>query len=137
MCLLRLTERSPRKKSDLVLLAIINNKVRLPISEAIAVLHGDNRYDCAGPLHMFTRYIRERDMADLTLLAQSGQCFYRRLERHGIVGSVQLIDVDTVQPQPLQTPLKCFRKMFRAGIVRPLARSRALPSTFGRNHQSI
>jgi hypothetical protein len=45
-------------------------------------------------------------MANLTLLAQSCQCFYRRLEGHSIIGSVQLIDVDAVQLQALQTPLQ-------------------------------
>ena len=75
-------------------------------------------------------------MTNLTLLAQSGQCFYRRLEGDSIIGSVQLIDVDTVQTQALQTSLERFGEMFRAGIVRPLAGARALPSTFGCDHQS-
>src|SRR5882757_9054025 len=80
MCLLLLTERSPRKEHYVVLLAVIDDEVRFPISEAVAVLHGDNRYDPAGPLHVFARHIRERDMADLTVLAQPGECFYRCLE---------------------------------------------------------
>src|ERR1700685_575097 len=51
MCLLCLTERSPRKESNIVLFAIIDDEVRFPISEAVAVLHRNNRHDLARPLH--------------------------------------------------------------------------------------
>ena len=73
-------------------------------------------------------------MTNLTLLAQSGQCFYRSLEGDSIIGGVKLIDVDTVETQPFQTPLERFGEMFRAGIMRPLAWAGPLPSTLRRDY---
>src|SRR5580698_8631959 len=134
MCLLRLTERGPWKESDIVLLAIIDNEVRFSISEAVTVLHRDDRHDPASPLYVFASHIRERNMTNLSLLAQSSQRLYRRLEGDSIIGSMELIHVDTVQTQALQTPIECFGEMFRAGIMRPLAGAGAFPSTFGRDH---
>src|SRR5260370_42534751 len=134
MRFLRLTEGSPRKESDIVLLAIIDDEVRFPIGEAVAVLHGDNRHDPACPLHVLASHIRERDVTNLTLLAQFSQRFYRRLEGDGVIGSVQLIDVDAVKAQTLQTPLQGFDEMLGAGIVRPLAGAWTLPSALGCDH---
>src|SRR6202041_2515954 len=125
-CLLRLTEGSPRKEGDIVLLTIIDNEVRFPISEAVTVLHGDDRHDPASPLYVFASHIRESNMTNLALFAQSSQCLYRRLEGDSIIGSMQLIHVDAVQTQTVQTPLECFGEMSRAGIMRPLAGAGAL-----------
>src|SRR5260370_25273004 len=129
-----MTERRPRKESNIVLLAIINDEVRLPVGETVAILHRHNGHDLAGPLNVFARYVRERDMTNLPLLAQLGQCFYRSLEGDGVIGSMKLMNIDTVQAQSLQTPLERFGEMFRAGVVRPLAGARALPSTLGCDH---
>src|ERR1700749_5123574 len=104
MCLLRLTKGSPRKESNIVQLAVIDDEVRFPVGEAIAVLHRDNRDDLKCPLHMFASYIRKRDMTNLPLLTQTSQRFYRCFEGDSIIGSMKLIDVDTVQLQTLQTP---------------------------------
>src|SRR5438270_2285885 len=106
MCLLGLAERSPGKKCDIVLLAVIGDEIRFPVSEAISVLHGDDRDNLACSLNMLARHIGERNMPNLALLAQFRQCFYRCLERHSVVGSVKLIDVDTVEAQTLQTSLE-------------------------------
>src|SRR5260370_274718 len=43
MCVFCLTERSPRKKGNIVLLAVINDKVRLTVSKTVTVLDRDNR----------------------------------------------------------------------------------------------
>ena len=80
---------------------------------------------------MFTSHIRERDMTYPTLLAQSGQCFDRSLEGDSIIGGVQLININSVEAQTFQTPLKRFGEMFRAGIMRPLAGAWTFPSTLG------
>ena len=50
-----MTKRSPRKKSDIVLLAIIDDEVRFPISETVAVLHRDDRNDLACALELQAR----------------------------------------------------------------------------------
>src|ERR1700722_4872796 len=136
MCFLRLTERSPRKEADIVLLTVIDNEIRFTIRETEAILHRDNRHDLACPFNVFPSHIRERDMTNLTLTAQIRQRFNRRFKGHSIVGSVQLINVDTLQAQTFQTPLERFSKMFRARIMCPLTGSRTLPSTLSSDHQS-
>src|ERR1700723_1130559 len=75
-------------------------------------------------------------MTDLALLAQPGQRFYGSFEGNCIVRSVQLIDVDALQPQPLQASFERPREVFGAGIMGPLAWARALPSALGRDDQS-
>src|SRR5579859_3666709 len=76
MRLFRLTEWSPRKESDVVLLAVIDDEIGFAVGEAIAVLHGDDGHDPAGSLDVFASHIGERYMANFSLLAQLGQGLY-------------------------------------------------------------
>jgi hypothetical protein len=48
---------------------------------------------------------------------------------------MQLIDVDAVQAQSLQTSLNRLAKMRWSGIVGPLVRAGAVPASLGRNHE--
>ena len=48
---------------------------------------------------------------------------------------MQLINVNTIEMQALQTALKSFCEMLGAGIVCPLTRTGPFPSTLGRDDQ--
>ena len=50
---------------------------------------------------------------------------------------MELIDIDSIQPQPFQAALNRAFKMFGTGVVRPLRRADTLPSTFGGDHDSL
>src|SRR5258705_1025386 len=106
MRLLRLAERRPRKESDAVLLAIVDDEVGFAVGKAVAVLHRDDRHNPASALNVFASHVRERDMTNFALLAQPGQRFHRSLERNGIIGRVELMNIDAIEAQTLHASLK-------------------------------
>ncbi len=62
-------------------LAVVEQEVPFAVGEAVAVLDGDDGDDFAGALDVFQGDVRERDVADLALLAQFGEGFHRRRRR--------------------------------------------------------
>ncbi len=133
VCFSSLTERSPGEESDTVLLAVINDEVGFTISETVTVLYRNNRHDSAGALNVLAGHIGESYMTNLALFPQLGQRFHRSLEGDGIIGGMELMNIDSVNAQTLQTTLQRFREMFWACVVRPLARTWPLPSALGRD----
>src|ERR1700733_1024121 len=99
MRLLRLAEGSPRKEGDAVLLAVVNNEVRLAVGKAVSVLHRNDRHNPASALNVLAGHVRESDVANLTLLAQPGQGFDRGFPGDGIVRSMELIDIDAIKTE--------------------------------------
>ena len=75
-------------------------------------------------------------MTNLALFAESGECFYRRLEGHSVIGSVQPMNVDRIQALTFQTSFERFGEMFWAGVMGPLSGTRTLPAALGRDHSS-
>src|SRR5215469_9374434 len=136
VCFFGLTEWSPRKKCNVVLLTVIDDEVGFTVSKTVTVLDRDDRHNPASTLDVLSSYIRERHMTDLAVLTQPGQSFHGSLEGDCVVGSVKLIDIDAVQPQALQTSFERLSEMFRAGIVRPLAWTRAFPSPLCRDDET-
>src|ERR1700745_56558 len=51
------------------------------------------------------------------------------------IDSVQLIDIDPFELQPLQTFVHALRQIFRPTIRHPLTRARSSETPLGRNHQ--
>ena len=116
-----LRHRGPRHKADVVLLAIVDDEVPLTIGEAVAVLHGNDRNDPACALDVLAGNIGERDMADFAGLDVPGQGFHRRIKRHCRIGHVELVNVDTLQPQALEAAINRLGEMVRTGVVCPLS----------------
>lgn len=115
-------------------LAIVDDVIPFTVSEAIAVLHRDDRDNCASALDMFLSHVRQCDESDLLLVLQLSQSFHRSIEGHDRVGDVQLINIDTVQPQSLETALDSLLKVRGIRVVRPLVRAGAIPPAFGSDY---
>ena len=105
------------------------------VLEVVAILHGHDRDDlprCGELPHVD---IGEADVADLPLGAQLRQRADRFFERHLRVGTMQLVDVDAIEPQPTQAPLEASRRCSgrpSAASVRAAAHEPGL----GREHQT-
>src|SRR5271169_1426422 len=50
---------------------------------------------------------------------------------------MQLVEIDLVEAKSLQAAFHCLAQVRWAGIVGPLVRPRAIPSTFGRNDKFL
>src|SRR6516162_1376480 len=61
----------------------------------------------------------------------------RFLDRYLAIDSVQLIEVDPFELQPLQTLVHALRQIFRSTIRDPIARTRSSETALGRNHQTF
>ena len=131
-----LSERGPGDEGNAVLRAVIEEEVPLAIGEAIPILHGHDGDDLACALEVLKGHVGQGDVADLSLLLQAGQCFHRGVEGDRGVGNVELVDVDAIEMQAGQAAFDRLFKMFGAGVVNPLARTDARPSTFGGDHQT-
>src|SRR5579872_3114065 len=134
--LAHLAERSPGNEGDAVLLAMVEEVVPLAVSEAVAVLYGDDGDDFAGALDVFEGDVGERDVADLALGAEVGEGFHGGVEGDGGVGDVELVDVDALEAQAAETAVDGLAEMFGAGVVDPLAGTDALPSAFGGDNEA-
>ena len=114
-----------------MLLAIVDHVIPLPVGKAIAILHRDDGDDFAAALDVLLGHVGKAHMANLALLAQPGQCFHRSIVGDGRIGNMELVDIDAIETQTLETAFHCFGQMLRAGIVQPLRRAAALPARFG------
>src|SRR5579859_6259353 len=90
----------PRNEDDSVALTIIHYVIPLPISKAVAVLHGNDRNNPACSFNVFLRHIRQGHEPDLPFAFELRQRSHRVLERYDWIGVVQLIDVNPLQAQP-------------------------------------
>src|SRR5580692_8819662 len=74
---------------------------------------------------------------NLSFFLQLSQSLDRRLERHDGIGRVQLINLDAIQAQPLETAFNRVAKMRGTCVVRPLIRSRTIPSALGGDNKIL
>ncbi len=119
-----------------MLLAVIDQVVPLPVSKTVAILHRDNGDDFAPALDVFLGHVGKAHMANLTLLAQLGQCFHGGIVGDGRVGNMKLVNIDAIQAQALETAFHCCGKVLGAGIVNPLRGPTTLPPALGGHHYS-
>jgi len=70
------------------------------------------------------RDVGQRYQANLAFLSQLSQRLHRDIKRDDGIRNMQLIDVDAVQTQSLETSLDRLTKVRRRGIVGPLVRGR-------------
>src|ERR1700737_1562987 len=57
MCFFRLTEGSPGKKCNVVLLAVIDDEIRFTVTETVTVLDRDDRHNFASTFDMLASHI--------------------------------------------------------------------------------
>src|SRR5688500_8024336 len=114
-------ERPPGEEGDPLPLTGLEDIIRLPVGEVVAVLDGDDRNDRLRPRELLQVDVREADVADLPLLPQTGELADRLLERNLRVGSVQLVEVDPLQPQAPQATLARLAEGLGAAVGRPPA----------------
>src|ERR1700722_8892017 len=117
-----------------MLLAIPEHIIPFAIRETIAILHRNNGDDFSSALNVLLVHVGKRDMANLALLAQAGQRFHGSVEGNSGVGDVELVNIDAIEAKAFEAAFDGFGEMFWAGIVQPLQRPAALPSTFGGDH---
>src|SRR6516162_4655464 len=125
----------PRNKSDCVSFAIIHHVIPFSIRKTEAILNRNDWDNLSSPLDMLLRDIGKRYQPNFPLLFQPCQCSHRIVERPDRVGSMQLIDVDSFEPQPFEAALNGLAKMGRSRIMGPLIRPGTLPTTFGGDHK--
>src|ERR1700722_16054776 len=89
-----LPQGSPGQERDAMLLAIIDQVVPLTVGKTIAILYRDYGDNFAPALHVFLGYVREADVANLTLLAKLGERFHRSIVGDGRIRNMQLVDID-------------------------------------------
>src|SRR5215467_6811043 len=131
------SERKPRNEYNSVLFAIIHHVVPFAIGETVSVLNRGNGNDFARTLDVLSSNVRQSGKADLPLVSQLGQSFNRSVKRYSRIRSVQLKNVDAVQPQSFEATLYHLPQMIRTSVMRPLIRPWTIPATFGRDHQAL
>ncbi len=130
------SQREPGNKGNSIALAIIHHVVPFAIRKAIAVLHGNDWDNFARSLDVLLRDVGQRDQANLAFVSQLSQSFHRCLERDDGIRNVQLIDVDAVQAQSLQTSFNRLAKVLGSRIVGPLIRAGTVPAPLGGDYEA-
>src|SRR6267378_6985084 len=74
-------------------------------------------------------------MADLAVALQVGQGAERLLDRHAMIDGVKLVELDPVEPQPLQALLADPPQMRGPAVDRPAARTGTREPAFARDDQ--
>ena len=85
--------------------ALLQHVLGRSVDDVVAVLDGDDRDDLLGALEVLESDVGQADVADLALLLELGQRADRVLDRHLRVDRVQLVEVDPLEPQPLERRL--------------------------------
>src|SRR6266446_7761533 len=127
------SQRIPGDKSDFIALTIIHHIVPFTVRKAITILYGNDRHDSARSLDVLSRDIGQRNQANLSFVSQLSQSFHRRLKRDRRIRNVQLIDVDAIQTESLETALNRAAKVRGSCIVSPLIRAGAVPASLSGN----
>jgi hypothetical protein len=104
---------------------------------AVAILYRDDGDDPARDRELLRLDVREAHVPHLSLLAQLGQRPHGFLQRHVGVHSVELVDVDPLQPQAAQAPLASLVEVVRATVSVPLPGARSQEPALGRDHQVV
>src|SRR6267378_2202084 len=74
-------------------------------------------------------------MADLAVALQVGQGAERLLDRHAMIDGVKLVELDPVEPQPLQALLADPPQMRGPAVDRPAPRTGTREPALARDHQ--
>src|ERR1700678_751520 len=124
-------EREPWDEGDLIALAVVDDIIPFAVGETVAVLYGDDGHNLARALDVLLGDIGKTNAADLSFSLQLSQSFDRGFNRGHGIGRVELVNIDAVEAQPLETAFNWFAQMCGSRVVRPLVGSGTIPSSFG------
>src|SRR5438445_4661294 len=97
--------RAPWQEGDLLERAELEHRFGAALVDAVAILHRHDRRDLLRPLHLVGRHVGEAEVPDLALVLQGLQRADRFFKRHLGIGAMKLVEIDLVDPQPLQAAL--------------------------------
>src|SRR5262249_22110672 len=129
------SERKPRNEGNVALLAEVEHVIPLAVGEAVAVLHGHDRDNFPCTFDVLLSHIRKTDQANLPFPLQLGECFYGKLKTCCWIRCVQLIKINALKAQALETAFESFPQMRGAGVVAPISGSWAPPSALGGDYE--
>ncbi len=105
-------------------------------ADAVAILDRDDSRDACGALQLGDAEVRHADVPDLAFLLQFHQLAQGIFQRHARIGRVELIEVDTLEAQPLQAPFARLAQVRGVAFSLPDIAPRANQSALGRDHQA-
>ena len=130
-------EGIPRNVRKPVALAPVDERVVVPLGDAVAVLDRDDRHDLPRPIELPLADVREPDVPHLPLGTQLRQRAHGLLERHVRVYAVELVDVDPVEAEATQATLARPAQMLRPTIRMPAAVTRPGQPALRRDHHAL
>ena len=74
-------------------------------------------------------------MMDLACDLQVDEGAHRFLDRHAVIDGVQLVELDAIEPQPLEALLADATQVLGSAVDGPARRTGTHEPTFARNHQ--
>src|SRR5438874_13655626 len=114
---------------------VLEHRLLAPHHEDIPVMHRDDRHESASPLDLRHRHLREPDVTDLPLPLQLPKSAELILERYGRIDAVQLVQLDTLEPEAAQAALTGRAQVLRPAVRRPPVRPGSLAACLGCDHQ--
>src|ERR687887_471608 len=92
----------------------------MAVADVVAVLHRNDRDDLARLLELAHRDVRESHMAYLAFALEIGERADLVLEWHLGIRRVKLVNVDTLELEPLETPFQVLAQFHRPAILVPV-----------------
>ncbi len=130
-------EREPRDEGDVLLGAVVDHLVPMPVAQVVLVLHRGDRQVLAGAADLLDARLREPDEADLALVEELLEDSHLVLEGHVRVDPVELVEIDALELEAAQAPLAGFPQVLRPAVGLPLARPGADQAALGGDHQPL
>jgi hypothetical protein len=115
------TQREVRHERDPFALAEVHDVVVPALVEVVAVLHGGDLHDPAGPLELLDAYLRDPDVADRATVDIRLDRAQALLQRRLRVDPVQVVQPDRVEAQRAQALLDLRPKHIRPPLARAVA----------------
>src|ERR1700757_3191688 len=101
----------PGNENNAIAVTIFHYVIPLTIGQAVAILNRHDGNDFARSFDVLLSHVGKRDTPDLSLVSQLSQGLHRGIERHHRIGSMQLVYIDAIETQPLQTSLHCLAQV--------------------------
>lgn len=124
-------QRVPRNECDPLAITVVNDGLPHAIDQVVAVLHGSDREEAARAFDLLDVHLRQADVPDLAVLSREMQeaelIFFGDVR----IDPVQLVQIDTFQPQPPQAAVQLFAQAFGSPVGLPLAGAGPIESTLG------
>src|SRR5436190_17567283 len=114
----------PWQKAKAILLAIGQGIFRFAVFDVVTVLHTNDGNNFACPLDFFRLHVRQSDVPNLPGVFHLLNGAERFFQGHFWIDTMQLIHVDSLQAQSLQTAIDSLFQMFWPSVWYPLAGAR-------------